>query len=101
MRLNAMSIEAISYWLATTMAAALAHDPHALHATDFDMAWVVLGRLGQCDAIGGAEYWRVLREWADGPFVVEPTEFIRRWANCPPPVNGVDLAGPGRVDIDP
>lgn len=47
----------------------------------FRSHWMQLAHHGACDAWGGAECLRVLREWQDADYPVEIREFIRRRAN--------------------
>lgn len=55
----------------------------------FASTWYALSAVGACDAIGGMEYQRVLREWEQAGFPVDLEEFIRRRANIGPEDRGL------------
>ena len=50
----------------------------------FRKRWAKLAGEGACDDVGGAEYWRVFKEWCVELAVTEPGAFIRCNANRPP-----------------
>lgn len=62
----------------------------------FRANWRALARRGGCDTIDGAEYQRVLSEWAQNGCPVAVAKFIAERANrrAPSPDEGIDLGRP-------
>jgi hypothetical protein len=50
----------------------------------FDHVWERLAEEGACDALGGAEYRRVYREWTQRRYPRPIAPFIRQRANIGP-----------------